>query len=93
MVQPVQSQAHQSPAAVAVVVSRMESAAAFLLLAVPVVVLQVQPLVLMARLIQEAVLVAAMEMLATRAQAVQDLSAFATLTLLHSQHQQQDPQQ
>jgi hypothetical protein len=36
---------------------------------------------------------AEMEMSAIKVQAVQDLCVFATLTLLHSQHQQQDHQQ
>jgi hypothetical protein len=36
---------------------------------------------------------AVMEMSAQKAQVVQDLCVFATLTLLHSQHQQQDHQQ
>jgi chemotaxis protein CheY-P-specific phosphatase CheC len=71
------------------VVSLMALAEAFLVLAVPVVaqlarlLAQTEPLTLAAEQAAE------MEMSAIKAQAVQDLSAFATLTLSHLQHQQQ----
>jgi hypothetical protein len=53
------------------------------------VVQLVRQRVQMERLTQAVAVVAVIVLAGQRAQAVQDLSAFATLTLLHSQHQQQ----
>jgi hypothetical protein len=71
----------------------MEWVAVFMAQVVQAAVQLARPRVQMEPLTLAAVLAAVMEMLAIKAQVVQDLCVFATLTLLHLQHQQQDHQQ